>query len=127
MATARDVITTALENIQVRDVGQEIPAEDVTLALARLNDLLASLNDGLTIYDGTELSASTVIPIPDNLVRALAWALSGEIAAAFGATLSPDDRFKADRGWTRLKGHFMVLEPVKLWGHQRSHPYTRPR
>lgn len=102
MATCNDIIKGAFGKTGIYQPEDSIPAESTTQALAALNDYLNSLNAKGAVFPTVSLTINANVPIGDEHVRDLKWAMSGELASQWGKTLSGKDAMDADEADRRF-------------------------
>ena len=112
MATAQEVINEAAEMAQILATGQTLNASMNSVALNRLNDLLASWeSDG--IYLGLpELSTSTEILVDAADVRAIKYGLCVELMMHYARPLRPEILQAATLGKIDLRAKY--FQPIEL-------------
>lgn len=112
MATAQEVINEAAEMAQILATGQTLNASMNSVALNRLNDMLASWeSDG--IYLGLpELSTATEILVAAADVRAIKYGLCVELMMHYARPLRPEIVQSAALGKIDLRARYH--QPIEL-------------
>ena len=114
MATANDIIKGAFGKTGIYQPEDSIPAESTTQALAALNDYLNSLNAKGAVFPTVSLTINANVPIGDEHVRDLKWAMSGELASQWGKTLSGKDAMDADEADRRFVAAHTEIPRMRL-------------
>lgn len=127
MATANDIIKGAFGKTGIYQPEDSIPAESTTQALAALNDYLNSLNAKGAVFPTVALTINANVPIGDEHVRDLKWAMAGEIASQWGKTLMGKDALDVDQADRRFVAAHTEIPRMRLdagLGRMPSRPYT---
>ena len=126
MATANDIIKGAFGKTGIYQPEDSIPAESTTQALAALNDYLNGLNVKGAVFPTVSLTINANVPIGDEHVRDLKWAMAGELASQWGKTLSGKDAMDAMQADRRLVAAHSVVPRMGAdagLGRMPSRPY----
>jgi hypothetical protein len=88
MTTALELITGALQFLEVIAADESATASDADLALTELNEFLVALNSRGGFYAGGTLTLSSIVPLPDELIYHLKRAFAMAIQPAFAVALT---------------------------------------
>lgn len=102
-ATNLEILTFAFNKVNIIDETQAPSAEQGTLGLTLLNDLMADwAADGVDLgwYPQTDPSGNA--PLQDGDVRGVKYGLTGELAAHFGIQLDAETQANIDSSYTKL-------------------------
>jgi hypothetical protein len=100
MATANEIITGAFGKAGIYQPEDDIQPESLTVALQVLNDYLNGLNNRGAVFPTVSLTINANVPVSDQQVRDLKWALAGELCSQWGKAMTAvdlNDVTKADR------------------------------
>jgi len=114
MATANDIIKGAFGKTGIYQPEDSIPAESTTQALAALNDYLNSLNAKGAVFPTVALTINANVPIGDEHVRDLKWAMAGELASQWGKTLMGKDAIDCDQADRRFVAAHTEIPRMRL-------------
>ena len=126
MTTANDIIKGAFGKTGIYQPEDSIPPESTTQALAALNDYLNSLNVKGAVFPTVSLTINANVPVGDEHVRDLKWAMAGELASQWGKTLSGKDAMDAMQADRRLVAAHTVVPRMAIdagLGRMPSRPY----
>lgn len=112
-ATANDIIKGAFGKTGIYQPEDSIPPESTTQALAALNDYLNGLNVKGAVFPTVSLTINANVPVGDEHVRDLKWAMAGELAAQWGKTLSGKDAMDAVQADRRIVAAFTEIPRMK--------------
>lgn len=113
-ATANDIIKGAFGKTGIYQPEDSIPPESTTQALAALNDYLNSLNVKGAVFPTVSLTINANVPIGDEHVRDLKWALAGELASQWGKTLMGKDAVDSIQADRRIVAAFTEVPRMAL-------------
>lgn len=125
-STANDIIKGAFGKTGIYQPEDSIPAESTTQALAVLNDYLNGLNSRGAVFPTVTLTINANVPIGDEHVRDLKWAIAGELAPQWGKTLSGKDARDCMQADARFVASFTVIPRMGLdagLGRMPSRPW----
>lgn len=114
MATAREVVKSALRKILSLGDTEEPSASQMTDGLEELNDLMESL-----VVDGATVSHQT-LTLDDNLnvdpahIRGLKAQLAVDLAPEYGATVDPQTAFTAREAMKMLRADTKLRRTTTL-------------
>jgi len=127
MATANDIIKGAFGKTGIYQPEDSIPPESTTQALAALNDYLNSLNVKGAVFPTVSLTINQNVPIGDEHVRDLKWAMAGELASQWGKVMSPKDARDAMQADARFVAAHTVVPRMRSdagLGRMPSRPWS---
>ena len=114
MATAREVIKSALRKILSLADTEDPSASDMADGLEALNDYMESLAvDSVTIAHRT-LALDDRVNLDDAHIRGLKAQMAVEMAPEFGATVDPQTAFIAREGIKALRADTKVKRATSL-------------
>jgi len=110
MTTKRQLIEAAHAELGLQDYVFDLPAEQLQLALRRLDAMMADWN-GMGLRLGYVIPGSveggdldTEAGVPDRAWEAIVTNLAIRLAPSFGKTVSPETKGAAERGLSMLLG-----------------------
>jgi len=125
MATANEVITGALNNLGVFSPFDTVDASNADACLVKLNDYLNGLNARGCVFESVALALTDPVPVADQNVGDLKWALAKYIAPMYGKVLDGQaarDATVADR---RFVAAHTFLDPTSSDGGLLNMPGQR--
>lgn len=108
MTTARDIVTSALRQIQVLGARDPVDSDDMTIGLERLNDMLASWAGRGVDTGHYPLDEGQTFPLEERHVRGVKALLAREIAPDFGVGVPEHVAEAAFDGWIALQAEYIV-------------------
>lgn len=114
MTTQIDCIAGALRIVGVLTASEAPSAEDATLGLERLGDMLAALNVTGALVPSHENALAAPLPLPHQLVEAAKYALAARLAPDFGVTPRADIVQLALSGESAIKAYTNPMQPVAI-------------
>jgi hypothetical protein len=121
MATALEVITSALRKLKVYAAGEEPGAEDAEDCLTALNGMLFAWTiNGIDLAHAT-LALTDELDVPDDHLETIRLSLAERIASDFGADVSPIDMAIADQGRAALRAYHFSIATIGI-----DHPAAQP-
>lgn len=121
MTTKRQLIEAAHAELGLQDYVFDLPAEQLQLALRRLDAMMADWN-GMGLRLGYAIPGSveggdldTEAGVPDRAWEAIVTNLAIRLAPSFGKQVSPETKGVAERGLNMLLGK--VVPPQMSYGY----------
>ena len=112
MATARDMISGALEDKKTIGVGGSPTAKEMTYGLRRLNEMLSGwARDGIDIAH-VALTENDDIDAPDDHLKTIRLNLARNMPALPGR-LDPDDLVAAENGLAALRACYFTIAELR--------------
>lgn len=125
MATARDICEGALNNLALYQPGDSVPNEVAAAVLARLKDFLNGLNARGAVFETVDLALADPIPVADQNIGDLKWALAKYMQGQFGKALSGTDLAEATSATNRFIAASIVVYPAVTDAGLKRMPSTR--
>lgn len=127
MATARDVITSALKKAGLLAAGTDPSAEEATDGLESLNDMAASW-DARNVHTGwAALALDDDVILEDRHLEGLKFMLAERICSDFGAEVPREVSKRASDGWQLICADYMAPENLRVDAGLQSMPSQRRR
>lgn len=125
MATALDIVTGAFNNLALYQPGDTIPDYVADAALTRLNDFLNGLNARGAVFDTVDLALADDVPVAEQNLGDLKWALGKYMAGQFGKILAGDQLAEATSATNRFIAASIVIYPAVTDAGLKRMPSTR--
>lgn len=111
MATAREIVQWACEDVKAYATGETVDAADAAYCLQKLNDMLFEWSiDGIDIAH-TTLALGDTLDVPNSHIGAIRSNLAIRIDEKFGGVLTPNDHNLAENGRKALVAyHFTIRD-----------------
>lgn len=107
--TARTLVTEVMQDLGVVRDDEALSAAQGNFGLRRLNDMLAGFESEGIHYAHTDLaSLDSVVNLPDGQLRNVNLMLQRELAGAYGAPLTDDDRDMIHKAKMALQAAYSV-------------------
>lgn len=107
--TARTLITEVMQDLGVVRDEESMSAAQGNYGLRKLNDMLAGFESEGIHYAHTDLSSlDSVVNVPDGQLRNVNLMLQRELATAYGAPMSDDDRDAMHKAKMALQAYYSV-------------------
>jgi hypothetical protein len=114
MATALDIISTALRQVSAIANGTEPTAEEAQDGLESLNDMVHAWSAKGVHIGYSTLRLTDDFPIDDRHIGTVKALLSVCVAPEYGMTVPEEIQKRAFSGWQHLKSEYSSLEPMRL-------------
>lgn len=114
MATAREVIKSALRKILADGDGVEPTAAEMADGLEMLNDFMESLSVEGVILSHQTLTLDSTINLDKAHIRGLKNMMAVEFAPEFGAVVDPQVAFNAREGMKALRSDARLRRTTRL-------------
>lgn len=126
MTTANSVIEGAFGKAGIYQPEDSVPPEDTAVALTVLIDYLNGMNGRGAVFPSiaSTLAAADDLPVADENIRDLKWALALELASQFGKVMNPIDLRDAMNADRRFVAAHTVIYAATPDAGLRSMPST---
>lgn len=125
MATANDIVKGAFNNLAIYSPTDSVGDDDADAALTKLNDYLNGLNARGCVFESVALSLSDTVPVSDQNIGDLKWALAKYMAPMWGKVLEGDTLRMASTAERRFIAANTVLLPTSADGGLLNMPGQR--
>lgn len=125
--TALTIVTDCARFLGVIGATESLSPEDANYGYRVLNDYLAGLNAKGGFYAGGELTGSSPVPLPDELMGALVKAMALELAPGFDIDLGRKEReaMQADRTIINATARVPIIQPEGVMRNTTARNYGR--
>lgn len=125
MATANDIITSALKDLGVLERNESPQGQEALDALDLLNEMCNSwIHDGLDMEWITLTALSDVVPYPDDQLGPIRYNLGMYLAPSFDVMPSPVLVAMAQKGFEHLRRAYLDMDLLGI--DSALHPYYSP-
>ena len=109
MTTVRQLIFGALQDLRVIALGDEPTDDEGDYCLDQYNQMMHGFElDGLALAHIDQVMGDT-IDVPDHHIQALRLSLAERIADVFGASMTVEQRMRAEQGRMGLRAYHFTL------------------
>jgi len=107
--TARTMVLEAMQDLGIIADQETLSAAQGNYGLRKLNDMLAGYESEGIHYAHTDLSSlDSVVNVPDGQLRNVGLMLQGELARAYGVSITDDDRDAVNKAKMALQAYYNV-------------------
>jgi hypothetical protein len=123
--TATEVLTGTFGKLGLYHVAGDIPPDEASAALARLNDYLNGLNGRGAVFPTVSLALTDTVPVTDQNLGDLEWALADEMSSQWGKEWTPAKQTQARQAAARFIAAYLKVYPATPDAGLKTFPSTR--